>query len=87
MLERFHLLSYNTWFLWMGIGFVRGLIRCPLEQPFDAIKTKWQANPLAYTSLKEIVTDMYQHGGLRMFYRGSLPNTIKYTLRDTYRFV
>ncbi|XP_053990325.1 mitochondrial glycine transporter-like isoform X2 [Hylaeus volcanicus] len=80
MLERFYSTPYSPWLVWMGIGFLRGLIRCPLEQPFDAIKTKWQANPLAYKSLEEIVTNMYKDGGWRMFYRGSLPNTIRYPL-------
>ena len=55
-------------------GMFRGIVGFPLEQPFEAIKTQWQANP-KHRNEWRIFRDIVQTKGYyRGFFAGSTPN-------------
>lgn len=70
----------------LGAGLVRGVIGFPLEQPFESIKTQWQADPKhpnEWQIFKEIVK---QKGFYRGFFAGSLPNLGRILIKQVYRY-
>jgi hypothetical protein len=67
-------------------GVARGLVGFPIEQPLEAIKTQWQAEPKHKNELS-IVNKVYsQKGVLRGFYAGSLPNLGRVLVKNVYRY-
>lgn len=70
----------------LAAGLMRGLVGFPLEQPFDSIKTQWQADP-RFRNEWQIFKDIYQKKGLyRGFYAGSLPNLGRILIKQFYRY-
>lgn len=78
--------SSTDWRSASTLGAIRGLLRTPLEQPFDTVKTRWQAVPSAYANARSVWQYIYRIEGWKAFYRGSLPNTVKFVTRETYRY-
>jgi len=75
--------SFYSW-----VAIVSGLRTCmgfPLEQPFEAAKTIWQAEPHHKNELA-LVKSIYQRNGLSGFYRGSVANIIRVTTKSLYRY-
>jgi hypothetical protein len=66
-------------------GAMRGLAGLPIEHPFDACKTFWQANP-GYESSLKVVQAVYQRGGIKGFYSGAIPNSIRLAGKQIYRW-
>lgn len=67
------------------LGVTRGTIGLAFEQPFETIKTQWQ-NKYNARNLKEITNIIYKDKGFIGFYRGFIPNLIKYSYRNVYRW-
>lgn len=74
----------------MGIstlmGFGRGLLGFPLEQPLEALKTQWQAKPSFRNELHLARTVYANKGFSQGFYAGSLPNLGRILIKNSYRF-
>ena len=65
---------------------MRGLVGFPLEQPLEAIKTQWQANPSKANEI-QITRQIYRDKGLmKGFYAGSIPNAIRMIAKNIYRY-
>ena len=69
----------------IAIGAFRGLVGWPLEQPMDAIKTTWQVNR-GLPSVISVVKNIYGRDGFLGFFKGGLPNAIRLTSKQVYRF-
>jgi hypothetical protein len=70
----------------LAAGLMRGLVGFPLEQPFEAIKTQWQADP-KHRNEWQIFKHIIEKKGLyRGFYAGSLPNLGRILIKQVYRY-
>lgn len=67
------------------IGIARGAIGLILEHPLDSIKTQWQTNIQVLKS-SEIVYYIYKQKGILGFYRGFIPNLIRQSSKNLYRW-
>jgi len=67
------------------IGVTRGAIGLIWEHPLDSIKTQWQTNIHVIKSSK-IITYIYKEKGILGFYRGFLPNLIRQSSKNMYRW-
>lgn len=67
------------------LGVLRGSFGLLLEHPLDSIKTQWQAN-IFITKSSEMVRFIYIEKGLLGFYRGFVPNLIRTTSKNLYRW-
>lgn len=67
-------------------GMARGLIGFPLEQPFEAIKTQWQADPKHRNEWRIFREIVEKKGFYRGFYAGSLPNLGRILIKQFYRY-
>lgn len=66
------------------IGAVSGFASLILEHPFDTVKTRCQANPTK--SLHSIIQEIYQKHGWKGFYFGYIPNGIRLSMKQSYRY-
>jgi hypothetical protein len=66
-------------------GIIRSLIGLVFEHPLESIKTQWQ-NKINYNKVTEIVKSIYLNKGIMGFYRGFLPNVLKNTTKQIYRW-
>jgi solute carrier family 25 carnitine/acylcarnitine transporter 20/29 len=64
-----------------AIGGVLGLL---LEHPFDTIKTRQQAEPRRGAS--QIATEIFASDGVRGFYSGFVPNSVRVAFKQFYRW-
>ena len=78
-------INYSQYLTASFYGAMRGLVGLPLEHPFDVSKTFWQANPTHPTSLS-VVKAIYHRGGIKGFYSGAVPNGIRLTGKQVYRW-
>ena len=74
----------------MGIssisGMLRGIVGFPLEQPLEAIKTQWQAQP-THRNEYLIAKQIYQQKGIvQGFFAGSTPNLARILFKNFYRY-
>jgi hypothetical protein len=67
------------------IGAFRVGICLFIEHPFESIKTQWQ-DRIDKKNAKEIVNFIYQEKGILGFYRGFLPNFVRVTSKQFYRW-
>ena len=67
------------------IGIARGTIGLILEHPLDSIKTQWQTN-IRVVKSSEIVYYIYKQKGISGFYRGFIPNMIRQSSKNIYRW-
>ena len=67
------------------IGVTRGAIGLIWEHPLDSIKTQWQTNIHVIKS-SEIITYIYKEKGIIGFYRGFLPNLVRQSSKNMYRW-
>jgi hypothetical protein len=67
------------------IGVSRSCICLVLEHPFESIKTQWQTK-VEIKGMKEIVKSIINEKGLIGFYRGFIPNLIRVSIKQTYRW-
>ncbi len=78
-------ISFNQYAIASAYGAARGIAGLPIEHPFDVSKTFWQANP-AYKSSFSIVRAIYNRSGVKGFYSGVIPNGIRLTGKQIYRW-
>eukprot|EP01114_Cavostelium_apophysatum_P023051 TRINITY_DN8565_c0_g1_i1.p1 TRINITY_DN8565_c0_g1~~TRINITY_DN8565_c0_g1_i1.p1 ORF type:complete len:276 (+),score=46.46 TRINITY_DN8565_c0_g1_i1:92-919(+) len=69
-----------------AFGALFGLVCLPFEHPFDRIKTRWQASPDQFRTTWDIVRDIRNNEGLRGFYTGAVPNGLRMTVKQIYRW-
>jgi hypothetical protein len=77
-----------TWDQYARVSFygaVRGAVALPLEHPLDCLKTNMQALPSNHNALT-VTKRIYQTKGLRGFYRGYVPNTLRVIIKQIYRW-
>lgn len=55
-------------------GMFRGIVGFPVEHPFEAVKTQWQADPKHRNEWRIFRDIVETKGYYRGFYAGSLPN-------------
>jgi hypothetical protein len=55
------------------------------EHPLESIKIQWQ-NKINYNKITEIVKSIYLNKGIMGFYRGFLPNVLRNTTKQIYRW-
>lgn len=67
------------------IGIIRGAIGLLWEHPLDSIKTQWQTN-IHIVKSSEIVNYIYKQKGIIGFYRGFIPNLIRQSSKNLYRW-
>ena len=67
-------------------GVARGVIGFPIEQPLEAIKTQWQADPKHKNELSIVRKVLGQKGAYRGFYAGSMPNLGRVLVKNVYRY-
>jgi len=70
------------------LGGIRGAFLMLFEHPFDSIKTQWQsaaAEGRCFNALG-IVRDIYSQKGISGFYRGYVPNIVRVTMKNIYRW-
>lgn len=68
-----------------AIGAARGLLRLPIEHPFERVKTLWQASPESKT-LGSMISKIYREQGVSGFYAGGLPNGMRMLIKEIYRW-
>lgn len=66
-------------------GAGRAVVGLPLEHPFDAVKTRCQAS-LGKSSVIDIIKKMYATQGIKSFYSGFIPNTMRAATKQAYRW-
>lgn len=67
------------------IGSFRGGIGLIIEHPLESIKTQWQ-DRVDIKSTNSIVKSIYREKGIIGFYRGFVPNFIRVTSKQVYRW-
>jgi len=67
------------------IGVSRGVIGLVWEHPLDSIKTQWQTNGHVVKSV-EMINYIYKEKGILGFYRGFIPNLIRQSCKNAYRW-
>lgn len=67
------------------IGVTRGAIGLVWEHPLDSIKTQWQTN-IHVVKSTEMINYIYKEKGILGFYRGFLPNLIRQSSKNVYRW-
>lgn len=67
------------------IGISRGAIGLIWEHPLDSIKTQWQTNFHVVKST-EMINYIYKEKGIIGFYRGFIPNLIRQSSKNAYRW-
>ncbi len=67
------------------LGAIRGLLGLPIEHPFDAIKTKCQAEG-GLRSVRTVTKSMWAEAGVRGFYTGAIPNATRVAIKQMYRW-
>jgi len=67
------------------IGVARGAIGLLWEHPLDSIKTQWQTNVHVAKST-DIINHIYKEKGIIGFYRGFIPNLVKVSSKNIYRW-
>ena len=67
------------------IGIARGAIGLVWEHPLDSIKTQWQTN-IQVVKPSEIIYYIYNQKGIIGFYRGFIPNLIRQSTKNLYRW-
>lgn len=67
------------------IGVTRGAIGLIWEHPLDSIKTQWQTNVHVVKST-EMINFIYKEKGILGFYRGFVPNLIRQSSKNVYRW-
>jgi len=67
------------------IGVTRGAIGLIWEHPLDSIKTQWQTNVHVVKST-EMINFIYKEKGILGFYRGFLPNLVRQSSKNVYRW-
>eukprot|EP01117_Protostelium_nocturnum_P020605 TRINITY_DN9361_c0_g1_i1.p2 TRINITY_DN9361_c0_g1~~TRINITY_DN9361_c0_g1_i1.p2 ORF type:complete len:305 (+),score=90.13 TRINITY_DN9361_c0_g1_i1:57-971(+) len=77
--------SFNKYVEVGAIGALRGLIGLPLEHPFDCVKTFLQAYP-HLKSPSNAARHIYQTKGLVGFYSGAIPNGLRLSIKQGYRW-
>jgi len=66
-------------------GGIRGILRLPFEHPLDAMKTYWQAQP-QIRSFRDVGVAIWRDRGVAGFYAGAVPNSVRVTLKEVYRW-
>lgn len=66
-------------------GLCRGLLRLPIEHPFDCIKTQWQANPQLKSALRTVNHINSTHG-IKGFWNGAAPAAFRNGIKELYRW-
>jgi len=66
------------------LGITRKMIVFPLEQPLEAVKTQWQADP-RHKNEWLITKEIFKTKGYKGFYAGSIPNLARAIVKTTYR--
>lgn len=56
-----------------------------IEHPLDSIKVQWQAE-IKYKNSKSIIRDIYNEKGILGFYRGFIPNLLRRSCKNIYRW-
>jgi hypothetical protein len=80
--------SFSKFAFYLGagiIGSIRGGMGLILEHPLESIKTQWQ-DRYTIKSSKEIVNVIYYEKGLMGFYRGFVPNLLRVSSKQLYRW-
>jgi hypothetical protein len=67
------------------LGGLRGGVGLIVEHPLESIKTQWQ-DKYTVKSSREIVRSIYSEKGFLGFYRGFIPNFIRVTSKQLYRW-
>jgi len=67
------------------IGIVRAVLSLIVEHPLDTIKTYWQAHP-SRASIQIVGKEIYRLKGIRGFYSGAIPNIIRVSFKQAYRY-
>lgn len=67
------------------IGVARGAIGLVWEHPLDSIKTQWQTNVHVAKST-DMMNYIYKEKGIIGFYRGFLPNLVRVSSKNVYRW-
>lgn len=67
------------------IGVTRGAIGLIWEHPLDSIKTQWQTN-IHVVKSTEMINFIYKEKGILGFYRGFIPNLIRQSSKNVYRW-
>lgn len=67
------------------LGAARGLAGLPLEHPLDVVKTQSQAS-LTEKSSWQVAKKIYGSHGVRGFYSGAIPNSVRLAGKQSYRY-
>lgn len=75
----------SAWLEAALLGGLRGLARLPLEHPFERVKTAWQADP-SLRNWRDVWGSVLRQGGPRALFDGTLPNGVRMTVKEAYRW-
>lgn len=85
ILDDFFEIKLNFYLKSALIGVARGAIGLIWEHPLDSIKTQWQTN-IQVVKSTEMIDCIYKEKGVLGFYRGFLPNLIRQSSKNIYRW-
>ena len=80
------MLDLSVYFESSIVGALRGLIGLPFEHPFETIKTKLQSKGNTYGLFDTIKYTIKNEGIRKGIYSGFLPNSIRVTIKNVYRW-
>jgi hypothetical protein len=80
------MLDLSVYFESAIVGALRGLIGLPLEHPFETIKTKLQSKSNSFGLYDTIKHTLKHDGVIKGIYSGFLPNAIRVTIKNVYRW-
>jgi hypothetical protein len=66
-------------------GIIIGAFALIIEHPLESIKVQWQAD-IKFKNSKEIIKNIYSEKGIIGFYRGLIPNLIRRSCKNFYRW-
>lgn len=67
-------------------GVALGVVSFLCSHPAEVLKIKLQSESIRRLSLTQEIKDIYVHSGLKGYYKGCIPNLIKYSARNIYRW-
>ncbi len=76
----------------VSTGVTRGGISLLIEHPLESVKTQWQdqsekvRNNTKSSSCRDILRSIYKEKGMNGFYRGFIPNLVRVSFKQVYRW-